>query len=492
MVKYPCAMKKSIIILFTGLLAVFYNSCHTLDDGLYMKGSNEAFYDTYNEKYEDYGENPFVKVVDEPVSTFSVDADGGSYTNMRRYINLGQAPPVASVRIEEYINYFTFDYKEPEAGENVSLNSEVSTCPWNEAHHLIRVGMKGKTIPEDELPYSNYVFLIDVSGSMNSPDKLGILKVGFKSMVDNLRDQDRVAIVTYAGEAGLLLPSTYGDERADIKNAIDKLGAGGSTAGAAGITTAYEIAEENFIPDGNNRVILGTDGDFNVGPSTTNELVELIEEKRETGIYLTVLGVGGGNLNDHMMEQIANKGNGNYEYIDNAKQIRKVFTNELGKFYTVAKDAKIQITFNADMVDSYRLIGYENRALENEDFENDTVDAGEIGSSQTITALYEVVLLEILSPVTYATFDFRYKKPNEDMSRLITHAVNPPPMDIYFASDNMKFAAAVAGFGLLMKQSEYKGTLSKQMIVELCENDIIFDPFGYREEFIDLVSEWYE
>ncbi len=488
-------MNKSIIFLFAGILAVLGNSCSTLDDSpndsTYMKGSFESCNDTYNEKYEDYGENPFLKVADEPVSTFSIDADGGSYANMRRYLSLGQAPPDASVRVEEYINYFTFDYEEPAGGENVSLNSEVSTCPWNEEHHLIRVGMKGITIPENELPYSNYVFLIDVSGSMNSPAKLGILKVGFKSMVDNLRDQDRVAIVTYAGEAGLLLPSTYGDERGDIKAAIDKLGAGGSTAGAAGITTAYDIAVENYIPDGNNRVILGTDGDFNVGPSSTDELVKLIEEKRESGIYLTVLGVGGGNLNDQMMEQIANKGNGNYEYIDNAKQIKKVFTNEIAKFYTVAKDAKIQITFNSDMVDSYRLIGYENRSLENEDFENDTVDAGEIGSSQTITALYEVILTEGTGTDKYATFDFRYKKPNENQSRLLTHEITSPPVDINMASDNMKFAASITGFGLLMKQSKYKGTVSKQMVLDLGESASTFDPFGYRDEFIELVSNWY-
>jgi Ca-activated chloride channel family protein len=488
-------MKNSIIFLLAGIFAFLINSCDThLEDTskLYMSGSFESMNESYNEKYEDYGENPFIKVTEQPVSTFSIDADGGSYTNMRRYLNLGQAPPEASVRVEEYINYFTFDYEEPGGGENVSLNSEVSTCPWDNEHHLMRVGMKGMTIPENELPNSNYVFLIDVSGSMNDPDKLGVLKVGFKRMVDNLRDQDRVAIVTYAGEAGLLLPSTYGDERGDIKAAIDQLGAGGSTAGAAGIETAYEIAEENFIPDGNNRIILGTDGDFNVGPSTTDELVELIEEKRKTGIYLTVLGVGGGNLNDHMMEQIANKGNGNYEYIDNAKQIEKVFTNELGKFHTVAKDAKIQITFNTEMVDSYRLIGYENRALENEDFENDTVDAGEIGSSQTITALYEVILTVAQASGKYATFDFRYKKPKEEQSRLLTHEINSLPVDINSASENMRFAASITGFGLLMKNSEYQGSVSKDMVLDLGENAVSFDPFGYREEFIELVRYWCE
>ncbi len=299
---------------------------------------------------------------------------------------MGQRPPKASVRTEKYVNYFTYNYPEPRAGENVSLSSEITVCPWNTEYYIMRLGIKGKTIPFSELPNSNYVFLIDFSGSMSSPDKLGVLKTGFKQLVDELNPKDRV-IVVYAGQVGVLLPSTSASEEKKIKAAIDKLGAGGSTAGAAGITTAYEIAQENFIKNGNNRVILGTDGDFNVGISSTDDLVKLIEEKRESGIYLTVLGVGGGNLNDHMMEQIANKGNGNYEYIDNAAEIQKVFVHEKSKFYTVAKDSKIQITFNPTMVDSYRLIGYENRKMKDEDFEDDKKDAGEIGAGQTITVL---------------------------------------------------------------------------------------------------------
>lgn len=473
------------------LLVLCISACSDYSDldGVYFNDS-ELYPDVYNEKYKEYQENPFIKTSDQAISTFSVDADGGSYANMRRYMHLGQTPPKASVRIEEYLNYFTFDYQEPESDENVALNSELSTCPWNNEHLLMRIGMKGKSIPKDELPNSNYVFLIDVSGSMNAPSKLGILKAGFKTMVDNLRDQDKIAIVTYAGEAGILLHSTHGDEKEKIKDAIDKLGAGGSTAGAAGIQTAYDIAFDNFIPDGNNRVILGSDGDFNVGPSSTDELVALIEEMRETEIYLTVLGVGEGNLNDHMMEQIANKGNGNYEYIDNAKQLQKVFTDEIGKFFTVAKDSKIQITFNTEVVDSYRLIGYENRALENQEFENDSTDAGEIGSSQTITAIYELLLADNPSNENFATFDFRYKKPSEDQSRLITHLINEQPSEIHSSTDNMKFAAAVVGFGLLMKQSEYKGTANKQMIIELSDDVTQFDPFGFRQEFINLVKDW--
>lgn len=489
-------------LFFTMAVILFISGCTGEEDN-YNEMNTDAYYamsmngtegipNEYNEKYKDYEENPFVKVKDQPVSTFSVDADGGAYSNMRRFLYLGQIPPKASVRIEEYINYFTFDYQEPTNGENVSLESEISVCPWNQEHHLIRIGMKGKTIPKSELPNSNYVFLIDVSGSMNSPDKLGILKAGFKTMVDNIDNLDRIAIVTYAGEAGVLLESTYGDEKDKIKEAIDKLGAGGSTAGAAGIITAYEIAQQNFIKNGNNRVILGSDGDFNVGPSSTDELILLIEEKRESGIYLTVLGVGGGNLNDYMMEQVANKGNGNYEYIDNASQIKKVFINEKAKFYTVAKDSKIQIDFNSQKVDSYRLIGYENRSLNEEDFEDDTKDAGEIGSSQTISALYEVILSDSQSMEKYAQFDFRYKKTNENHSRLITHEIGMQPKGIYQSSENMQFISAVTGFGLLMKQSEYKGAVSKQMILDLGKNSTEFDPFEYRKEFMHLVNNWNE
>lgn len=460
------------------------------DSGLYSYwdgGDQES-----NENYKEYAENPFVTTVDQPVSTFSVDADGGSYANMRRFMTLGDTVPRAAVRIEEFINYFTFDYAEPESGENVAINSEVATCPWNAEHHLIRVGMKGKTISANEMPSSNYVFLIDVSGSMSSSDKLEVLKSGFKLMTDQLNANDKVAIVTYAGSAAVLLESTSGDQKTKIKNAIDKLGAGGSTAGAEGIITAYEIAQENFIQNGNNRIIIGSDGDFNVGPSTPEELIKLIEEKRESGVYITVLGVGTGNLNDHMMEQIANNGNGNYEYIDCADELIKVFINEKAKFHTVAKDSKIQITFNPDKVHSYRLIGYENRALKQEDFENDSTDAGEIGSSQTITALYEVVLTTNLSAGPYAQFDFRYKKPNETESRLINHTINSIPVALQSASENMRFVSSLTAFGLILKHSTYKGTANKQMVLDLGSSAKTFDPNGYRAKFIDIVKSWKE
>ena len=483
---------KTIFKLFSVIsFSVVLVSCasDTFDSGLYSNWEGGSEQES-TEKYKDYEENPFFSVSEHPVSTFSVDADGGAYANMRRFMHLGQTPPKAAVRIEEFINYFTFDYANPTNNENVALNSELAVCPWNAEHHLMRVGMKGKSISENEMPNSNFVFLIDVPGSMSSPDKLEVLKAGFKLMTDQLRDNDKVAIVTYAGAAAVLLQSTNGDEKSKIKKAIDKLGAGGSTAGAEGLITAYEIAQKNFIRNGNNRIIIGSDGDFNVGPSSTEELIELIEEKRESGVYITVLGVGTGNLNDNMMEQIANNGNGNYEYIDSADELVKVFINEKSKFYTVAKDSKIQITFNPDKVASYRLIGYENRSLNNEDFVNDSTDAGEIGAGQTITALYEVALTTNLSAGPYAQFDFRYKKPGESQSRLLQHSINSSPKQMAQASENMRFAASLTAFGLIMKQSAHKGTADKQMVLNLGATAKTFDPNGYRSQFIDIVNKW--
>lgn len=488
-------MKQMVRLLASALLVFSFTAC---ENGLNYDNNYSYYHDKQGnenptgEYYKEYTENQFIATSNQPVSTFSVDADGGSYANMRRYMHLGQVPPKAAVRIEEFLNYFTFDYSNPLGDENVALNSEISECPWNTAHHLLRVGMKGKTIPEAELPNSNFVFLIDVSGSMESPEKLPILKSGFKMMVDQMRDRDRVAIVTYAGSAAVLLQSTYGDEKAKIKKAIDKLGASGSTAGAEGIITAYKIAEDNFIPGGNNRIIIGSDGDFNVGQTTTDELVKLVEEKRNNGVYITTLGVGSGNLNDNMMEQIANKGNGNYEYIDSADELMKVFVNEKSKFYTVAKDSKIQITFNPDKVLKYRLIGYENRSLNQEDFENDSTDAGEIGSGQTITAMYE---LELTNSTTtdatpYAQFDFRYKKPLETESRLIQHSVNTNPVAAVAASENMRFAISLSAFGLILRESEFKGTADKTMVVNFAENAKTFDPHGYRTQFIGIVNKW--
>jgi len=478
-------MNKQVFFLIV-MTVLFAVSCSSKDEPGWW-GDGYEIDNPNTEKYDDYGENPFINTADEPVSTFSIDADGASYCVMRRFVNLGQLPPKASVRIEEYLNYFTFDYPEPAGDENIALNSEVAACPWTSGHYLLRLGVKGKTIPDAELPNSNFVLLIDVSGSMDSNDKLGLLKVGFKEMIDEMRPTDRVAIVTYAGKVEVLLNSTYCENKSEIKRAIDKLKASGSTAGGAGIQKAYEIAEKNFIPDGNNSIILGTDGDFNVGISSKEELVEFIEQKRESGVYITVLGVGTGNLNDAMMEQVANHGNGNYEYIDNVKQIKKVFVYEKSKFYTIAKDSKVQITFNPETVKAYRLIGYENRTLNNEDFEDDSVDAGEIGAGQTITALYELILHNEQTNTHFGDFDFRYIKPHQTQSRPLNHKMEHDLTPISQSSENMRFAAAITCFGLQMKQSSYKGNASKSMVLDLGSNAVSFDQYGFRAEFLELV-----
>jgi Ca-activated chloride channel family protein len=439
------------------------------------------------EKYTNYGENQFVLTSEKNTSTFAVDAEGASYANMRRFVNLAQVPPTASVRIEEYLNYFQFDYAEP-AGEEVAIDAELSECPWTSGNLLLRIGLKGRTIPEDAQPASNFVFLIDVSGSMASPDKLELLKAGFKTMLTGMKSSDKLAIVTYSNSTKILLDLTSIEEKDKIINAINQLEAGGSTAGAAGLELAYQIALENFIEGGNNRVIIGTDGDFNVGPSSTEELIDLIEEKRKTGIFLSVLGVGDGNLNDGMMEQVADHGNGNYEYIDCANQLKKVFIYDYLKFYTVAKDCKVQLSFDSTQVYSYRLIGYENRSLADSSFANDTVDAGEIGSTQTVTALYELVPATGIIPGSIARIDFRYKRPLEETSRLITREIGNTIVPFSESTENTRFAASVAAFGMWMKKSEYKGSVSKQNILDWATGARSFDPNLFRQEFISIAG----
>lgn len=439
------------------------------------------------EGYNEVEENPFIITVDEPVSTFSIDADGASYSNTRRFLTNNRLPPKAAIRTEEFINYFPYDY--PQNGNApISLNGEVSDCPWTPGHKLLRIGIRGKDIPDHQLPASNFVLLIDVSGSMKQPGKLDLLKRSFKLFVDEMDEDDKLAIVTYAGKAGVLLEPTTGRFKDIIKSAIDGLDAGGSTAGAQGIITAYQLAEEAFIPGGNNRVILGSDGDFNVGISNQDELVELIEEKRESGVFLTILGVGTGNLQDGKMEQIANNGNGNYEYLDNIEQAKKVFIHEFKKFYTVAKDVKIQINFNPEQVRAYRLIGYENRLLEESDFEDDSKDAGEIGANQTITALYELIPAGGSGRGPVTTVDFRYKEPASSTS--IPLQLEIPDREVLFnmASENMRFATAAAGFALLLGESEYKGILNYNHLVQWAINANSYDPHNYRWEFIDLVN----
>lgn len=460
------------------------NGPNSTYDGLYGF-SNGAYNGGDGDQYTDFGENPFISASENPVSTFGIDADGASYANMRGYESDGYRIPPEAVRVEEFINYFNYDYPNPST-EHVSINSETSVCPWKTEHYLLRIGIKGKELNGDRPP-SNFVFLIDVSGSMSGEDKIGVLKSGFKRLAEQLTEDDRIAIVTYSGSVQVALESVSGSETERIKKAIDKLTAGGSTAGGAAMEMAYEIATDNFIEGGNNRIVLGTDGDFNVGVSSTEALIEMVQDFRELGVFLTICGVGHGNLNESMMEQVANKGDGTYEYIDNGDQIYKVFVQEYDKFFTVAKDAKIQVTFDPTFVDSYRLIGYENRALADTEFENDTVDAGEIGASQTITALYQLVPRGRASG-SFGGLEFRYKIPGQDQSRLLVHKLNNNRNEFAASSENMRFAASLAGFGMLLKNSEYRGELSFDLVQEWAGHARSYDPYGFREEYINLID----
>jgi Ca-activated chloride channel homolog len=461
---------------------------------------------------EEYGliiENDFLDALSNPVSTFSIDVDAASYSNARRLIMNGNLPPKDAVRIEEFVNYFDYDYPKPKGEHPFSVFTEMSRCPWNMDNYLVHIGIKGKELNDEERRHGNFVFLIDVSGSMTPENKLPLLKKAYKIMINNLSNEDRVAIVVYAGAAGLILPSTPATEKEKIINAIERLQAGGSTAGGQGIKLAYKIAKENFIKNGNNRIILATDGDFNVGVSSTSEMVRLVEEKKNEGIFLTILGFGMGNYKDNRLEQIADKGNGNYYYIDNIMEANKVLGHEImATLFTIAKDVKIQIEFNPAKVKSYRLIGYENRLLKKEDFDDDTKDAGELGAGHTVTALYEIVPAKDISALKnnenlkyqenkikesaitsdeVLTLSLRYKEPDKETSRLISQALTENISDLKRSSDNMKFSAAVAQFAMLLRDSKYKGESDFDNILELAENSKGDDKFGYRDEFITLV-----
>jgi len=486
-------MKKQILFSFAFLLLLA--SCYTKEDAAYENGiynSNTAYdgnTEFVGDEYIEYIENPFVEVSEQPISTFSIDADGASYANVRRFITQdNQLPPLGAIRTEELINYFDLDYDFENSAHPISLNGEVSVCPWNTENKLVRIGMKGKDIPQ--LPASNFVFLIDVSGSMASEDKLEMLKSGFKLLVDELSAEDRVAIVTYAGSAAVILESTAGDEKETIKNAIDQLGAGGGTAGAEGIVTAYEIAEQYFVENGNNRIVVGTDGDFNIGISNQEDLIDLIEEKRDLGVFITVLGVGRGNLNDGALEQIANNGNGTYEYIDNIEQLRKVFIYDYDKFFTVAKDVKVQVEFNPENVSAYRLIGYENRLLETEDFEDDSKDAGELGANQSVTALYEIVPFDNpdFRDVPTFTIDFRYKEPNADVSVPLELQIFDEGYAFEEASSFMRWTASVAAFAMLLRDSEYKGNCDYEQLNTWLNSTNLADEHGFKAQFKDIVN----
>ncbi|MCO6437793.1 MAG: von Willebrand factor type A domain-containing protein [Phycisphaerae bacterium] len=456
------------------------------------------------EDYQSLPENPFLTLDQQPVSTFSIDVDTASYANVRRFLTKGMLPPTPAVRIEELINYFHYDYPPPTGDEPFSVNVEFAECPWNAEHRLARIGLKGKVFPEDTRPSANVVFLIDVSGSMQPANKLPLLIEGMKMMVEELYDDDRVAIVVYAGSSGLVLPSTPGYQQGAIRAALDGLRAGGSTNAGEGIELAYDTALNNYIEGGANRVILATDGDFNVGVTNRAELEALITDRARDGVFLTVLGLGMGNLKDGMLEMLADKGNGNYAYIDSLDEARKVLVDQMGgTLVTIAKDVKIQVEFNPDEVVGYRLVGYENRMLQTEDFDDDTKDAGEIGAGHTVTALYELIpaspLTESVGEETFEpnfaatmngaamTVRLRYKDPDGDISRLIEFPAYDTGLTLDDASDDFVFAAAVASFGMLLRHSQYADLIDFPFVAELAGTAMGYDPDGYRAEFVDLV-----
>lgn len=463
-----------------------------------------------SEEYAAFAENRFRPAQSEPLSTFSIDVDGASYGNLRRMIGKGEIPPQDAVRIEEMVNYFTYDYKKPAANDPVAISTETGVCPWNRSHRLVRIGIKAREIASEALPASNLVFLIDVSGSMYGPDRLGLVVSSMKLLVNNLREKDRVAIVTYCGRAETALGSVSGSEKQKIRDALERLEAGGSTAGGAGIQMAYDLARRNFIEGGNNRVILCTDGDFNVGVSSDAELEQLIAKERRSGVFLTVLGYGMGNYKDSKLQTLAEKGNGNHAYIDDLQEANRVLVNEFGStMHTVAKDVKLQIEFNPARVQTYRLIGYESRLLNKEDFNDDTKDAGEIGAGHCVTALYEVVPAGVaghvpgsVDPLKYQsaapvpsytgpdsemlTVKLRYKEPDGEVSK----KMEVPLIDSgrEQVSSDFRFASAVAMFGQLLRNSDFRGTATYDDVIAVARKGLDNDPQGYRREFIRLVE----
>ena len=471
----------------------------------YFSGRDNPNFHT--EGYDHLEENPFRRVSADPLSTFSIDVDTASYANMRRFLNTGALPPAGAIRIEEMINYFRFDYPQPAGDAPFSITTELAVCPWNAKHRLALIGLQGREIPENEASPRNLVFLIDVSGSMMPADKLPLVRTAMRMLADVLTARDRVAIVVYAGASGLVLPSTPGDQKAAVHRAIADLEAGGSTNGGAGITLAYRIAREHFIKEGVNRVVLATDGDFNVGVTSQDELVRLIEKERASGVFLSVLGVGTDNLKDSMMEKLADKGNGNYAYLDSLHEARKVLVREAGStLVTIAKDVKVQVEFNPAAVSAYRLIGYENRMLKNEDFNDDKKDAGEIGAGHSVTALYEIVPAGVeidapsvdplkyqaapqpaqsASPDELVTVKFRYKAPDGDTSRLLSATLRSQPRPL---AANLGFASAVAEVGMLLRGSKHAGNAGFGTAVVRASTFRGVDSEGYRAEFIKLAE----
>jgi Ca-activated chloride channel family protein len=475
----------------------------------------QACYDVEHntESYAKVNENGFRDVTKEPLSTFSVDVDRASYANVRRYLNSGQLPPADAVRIEEMVNYFNYNYPQPKGNEPFSVNTEMAVCPWDPSHYILKVGLQGKQMDKSNLPPSNIVFLIDVSGSMNAPNKLPLLKSAYTLLVNELRPTDRVAIVVYAGAAGLVLPSTPGSEKGKILDAIERLSAGGSTAGGEGLRLAYAVAKQHYVAGGNNRIVLASDGDFNVGVSSNAEMERLVEAERNNGVFMTVLGFGMGNYKDDKMETIANKGNGNYAYIDNMQEAQKTLVAEFGgTMFTIAKDVKLQLEFNPANVAAYRLIGYENRLLNNEDFNDDKKDAGEIGAGHTVTALYELVPVDApdvaqhtgrvdalkyqkkpaAAKVDYnnefLTLKLRYKEPDGNQSKLLVTTVDGAVPQFEKASNNLRFAAGVAAFGMVLRGSEFKNDLTYFQAIEMLKSSKGSDEEGYRGEVVRLAK----
>lgn len=511
------ALKEVVVVGYGTEKKIAQTSSNTLKrelSGKVMGMQTGNYHDQeYNtEGYDFIKENTFLLSTDNPLSTFSIDVDAASYSNVRRILNSGQLPAAGAVRIEEMINYFKYDYPQPKNDDPFSFTTEMSDCPWNANHKLVMIGMQGKKIPVEDLPASNLVFLIDVSGSMGAANKLPLVKASLKMLTEQLREQDKVSIVVYAGAAGLVLPPTSGSDKKAITDALERLNAGGSTAGGAGIQLAYKTAMENFTRNGNNRVILCSDGDFNIGMSSDDEMERLIEKERNSGIFLTVLGYGMGNYKDNKMQKLADKGNGNHAYIDGLSEAKKVLVNEFGgTLFIIAKDVKLQIEFNPTKVQGYRLVGYENRMLNKEDFNDDKKDAGDLGSGHTVTALYEIIpvgvksdFLKNVDPLKYQqktsalipsnlnneimTIKFRYKTPGNETSKLIVQSVNEKAIMGNKESENFRFAAAVAEFGLLLRNSEFKSNASYLSVLKLAKKSISSDKEGYRKEFIKLVE----
>ncbi|MFZ1219192.1 MAG: von Willebrand factor type A domain-containing protein [Chthoniobacterales bacterium] len=492
----------------------------SITTGSYIPGAGETqtelpsrYRDDFNTAtYDKVEENPFLPAATNPLSTFSIDVDTASYSNVRRFITSGSLPPKDAVRVEEMINYFSYDYREPEGDKPFSIDLDSTACPWDGSHRLLRIGLKGREVANEKRPASNLVFLLDVSGSMMPAERLPLVKQAMRLLVDKLSEKDRVAIVIYAGGSGLALNSTSGNEKEKILRALDELKAGGSTNGAEGIELAYKVAADNFIKGGVNRVILATDGDFNIGVTNQGDLIRLIEQKAKSGVFLTVLGVGTDNLKDSTMQKLADKGNGNHAYLDSVDEARKVLVQQInGTLMTIAKDVKIQVEFNPARVASYRLIGYEKRMLRKEDFNNDKVDAGEIGAGHTVTALYEVVpagtgatdpaaSVPPVDPLKYGTnktettngspemvtVKLRHKKPDGETSELTERSYVDNGSKFENAAPDLKFAAAVAEFGMLLRDSQYKGKGSFGAVIEWAQEGKGRDTAGYRAGFIEL------